>query len=149
MNNYALIKDLVDKAMAEYNTINVAVIILIVANLSLEIVRFVGNRFLSNQDKKNKKQLFIEEKRIKVLEQLFQQLDSLTFYDTTEEHELLENIKEVGAFVTKNKLYIPKKFQKITNEILDYFKNVLADKRQKSLEKELALFQKFCDDFNR
>ena len=73
----------------------------------------------------------IEEKRIKVLETLFKKLDAISLYDKSQEEEMLTDLKEINIFITQNILYIPKKLQSTANNILDYFKNILTDFRQK------------------
>lgn len=149
MNDYTAIKELVEQSTSQNSTLTITLIILISINIGVEIIRFIGMIILSNKDRSNKKQLLIEEKRIKILEQLFQNLDSLTLYDRSEQTQLLEKIKEINLFVTKNKIYIPKKFQSHTTEILDYFKNVMTDYRLRSIEQESKLFEKFCNEFNK
>lgn len=143
-----MLKDIID-ALKNSNSLIMTLVVLISINIGVEVIRFFGMLFLSKQDKSNKRQLLIEEKRIKVLEQLFQSLDTLTLYNRDEEVLMLEKIKEINLYMTRNKLYIPKSFQKCTSEILDYFKNILTDFRLRSIEKEVQLFDKFCNEFER
>jgi hypothetical protein len=149
MYEFDLIKDIIKANNENTKSLIIALIVLVSINIGIELFRFITSLILSNKEKKNKRQLLIEEKRIKVLEQLFQSLDSLTLLDKSEEVPLLEKIKEINQYITKNKIYIPKSFQNSATKILDYFKNVLTDFRQKSIEKETLLFKKFCDEFNK
>ena len=149
MNDFTAIKEIIELINKNNHYLLITLIILISINIVVEIVRFIGTLIITNKEKSNKKALLIEEKRIKILEQLFQTLDSLTLFDKSESILMLEKIKEINLFVTKNKLYIPKTFQNHTSDILDYFKNILTDFRFKSIEKEINLFEKFCNDFNK
>lgn len=149
MNDYSSLKDIIDSINKNNHSLILTLIILISINIGIEVIRFIGMLILANKDKSNKKQLLIDEKRIKILEELFQSMDSLTLFDKTESTQMLEKIKEINLFVTKNKLYIPKSFQNHTSDILDYFKNILTDYRLKSIEKETVLFEKFCNEFSK
>jgi hypothetical protein len=148
MNDYSLTKDAVNSS-GEINGLLITLIILVCINILIELIRFGVSLYLSRKDKDNKRQLLIEEKRIKVIETLFKKLDAISLYDKSEEEKMLTDLKEINIFITQNKLYIPKKLQSNSNEILDYFKNVLTDFRQKSIEKETELFNKFCNEFNK
>jgi len=148
MNDYSLTNDAL-KSSGEINGLIITLIILVCINIIIELIRFGVSLYLSRKDKDNKRQLLIEEKRIKVLETLFKKLDAISLYDKSEEEKMLTDLKEINIFITQNKLYIPKKLQSTSNEILDYFKNVLTDFRQKSIERETELFNKFCNEFNK
>ncbi len=148
MNDYSLTNDAI-KSNGEINGLIITLIILVGINIIIELIRFGFSLYLSSKEKDNKRQLLIEEKRIKVLETLFKKLDAISLYDKSEEEIMLSDLKEINIFITQNKLYIPKKLQSTANEILDYFKNVLTDFRQKSIERETELFNKFCNEFNK
>jgi hypothetical protein len=62
---------------------------------------------------------------------------------------MLDKVKEISKYITSNKIFVTKKYQKISGKILDYFKNVMSDYRLKKIETETKLFQKFSDEFNR
>lgn len=148
MNDYSLTNDAI-KSNGEINSLIITLIILVGINIIIELIRFGVSLYLSKKDKDNKRQLLIEEKRIKVLETLFKKLDSITLYDKVEQDKMLNDLKEITLYITQNKLYIPKKLNSTSSDILDYFKNVLTDYRQKSIEKETELFNKFCNEFNK
>ena len=144
MNDYSLLKDfLIDRS------ISTVLIILISINILLIIGDFISKLLLSNKDKYNKKKLIIDEKSIKVLEQLFHSLDSLSLLDKSESDLMLNKIRETNQFITSNKLYISKHFQNISNDILDYYKNVLVDFRNKDIKTEITLYERFCNEFNK
>ncbi|HEU4574927.1 MAG TPA: hypothetical protein VFS36_07980 [Chitinophagaceae bacterium] len=148
MNDYSLTKDALF-GNGNLTGMLLILIILVCINILIELIRFGTTLYLSKKDKDNKRQLLIEEKRIKVSETLFKKLDNLTLYDKSEADKILNDLKEISLYITQNKLYIPKKLNSISNELLDYFKNVLTDFRQKSIERETELFQRFCDEFNK
>ena len=131
MNDYSLTKDAIHN-YGEINGLIKTLIILVSVDILIELIRFGVSLYLSKKDKNNKRQLLIEEKRIKVLETLFKKLDAISLYDKSQEEEMLTDLKEINIFITQNKLYIPKKLQSTANNILDYFKNILTDFRQKT-----------------
>jgi hypothetical protein len=149
MNDYSLLKDLVEKSLAANKTIGILLILLISANIIIESIRFLYKLIITKNQNNNKRQQLIEEKRLKIIGQLFQSLDDLTLLDKSEDQIMLSKLKEISQFISQNKLFIQKPYQKCTNDILDYFKNILTDFRNKSIEKETKLFNKFCDEFNR
>ncbi|WP_321343440.1 hypothetical protein [uncultured Draconibacterium sp.] len=151
MNDYSLNNDVLQElfGLASNQTLLLTLLIMVSINIGVEIFRFVSKWALSNKSKKDKRLILIEEKRIKILEQLFQSLDSLTLYDNSQDQELLAKLKDINKFMTRNKIYIPKEFQKHTNNILDYFKNILTDYRNRDYEKETKLFNKYCNAFNK
>ena len=148
MNDYSLTKDALT-GHGDLSGMLLAIIILVCINILVELIRFGTTLYFTKKDKDNKRQLLIEEKRIKVLETLFKKLDALTLYDKSEIDKMLNDLKEISLYITQNKLYIPNKINLVSTELLDYFKNVLTDFRQKSIEKETELFQMFCDEFNK
>lgn len=148
MNKYSIIKEFLEAENNISSLLN-TLIILIVLNLVVEIFKFFITIYFSKREKKNKRQLLIEEKRIKVSETLFRKLDSLSLYDKNQNEELLSDLKEINLYISQNKLYLSKKLENHSTKILDYFKNVLTDYRQKSIEKESQLLQKYCDEFNK
>ena len=144
-----MIKDVIEANNHSSKILAITLIALVSINILVEVLRFIFSIVMSNREKKNKRHLLIAEKKIKVLEQLFQMMDSLTLLDKSEETSLLQQIREIDHYMTKNKIYIEKTFQKSALEILDYFRGILTDYRQKSIEKETKLFENFADEFNR
>ena len=149
MNKYSALENLVELLTKQNKSLFIGLIILIILNIGVEIFRFVSMMILANKEKKSKKDLLKEDKRLKMLEQLFQSLDKLTLYDRQDSEAMLVEVKNINTFISKNKLYIPSKFQEISNEILDYFKNVMTDYRKKDIAKESKLFEKYYNEFNR
>ena len=67
MNDYSLTKDAIHN-YGEINGLIKTLIILVSVDILIELIRFGVSLYLSKKDKNNKRQLLIEEKRIKVLE---------------------------------------------------------------------------------
>ncbi len=145
---YEMNKDILNSGNSGDHSLAISLIILISINIGVEILRFWGMFILANKEKKQKRQLLIEEKRINVIELLYKNLDSLRLFDRSEESELLSNIKNINLFITQNKIYIPKNLLDKIYEILDYFKSVLTDYRLKDITMEVKLFDDFCDEYN-
>lgn len=148
MNDYSMTKEIL-QTNGSLNGMLITLIVLVCINIIIELIRFGISLYFMKKEKENKKQFLIEEKRIKVLETLFQKLDSLTIFDKNDESQMLFELKEINLYLTQNKIYIPKSIHFTSIEILDYFKNVLTDFRQKSIEKETKLFEKYSNVFNK
>jgi hypothetical protein len=149
MNKYSGLENLVELLTKQNKSLLIALIVLIILNIGVEVFRFISMLVLARKEKKSKKDLLKEDKRLKILEQLFQSLDKLSLFDREDSEAMLVEVKSINNFISKNKLYIPPKFQEISNDILDYFKNVMTDYRQKDIEKESKLFEKYFNEFNR
>jgi hypothetical protein len=149
MDQYSPAKDIVSNSDMNSDNILWLLMILLGTNIVVEIIKLTGNFFLKNKDSSNQRKLLIETKRIEILEKLYQDLESLSLYDSSQTNEMLDKVKEISKYITSNKIFVTKKYQKISGKILDYFKNVMSDYRLKKIETETKLFQKFSDEFNR
>ena len=117
-------------------------------NVIVEIVKIIGNFFISKKDLKSKKFLLREEFRIKIMAKLFEDLNKLSLYDRNDSEAMLNDIKEINKYIRSNQIYINQKVQNISREIIDYFNGVLTDYSRKDIKKELKLFGKFNSAFN-
>lgn len=149
MNDISSLQNLIQTINKQNENLIIALIVLISVNIIIELIKIGGQYFLLRSDGKQKKQLLIDEKRIKILETLFKNLDRLSLYDQTQSRQMLKDIKDINLYISSNKLYIPKKFRSHANNILDYFKNVLSDYRQKNIQVETKLFEKFCNELEK
>jgi hypothetical protein len=147
--DYLTLKEYIKTLNENNDSLTTVLILLVSVNIIVEVIRFISKIVLSNKDRANGRQLLIDENRIKKIERLFQSLDRLSLFDRNESVEMLDEIKRINQFVTKNKLYLSKKFQSKTNKILDYYKDVLTDYRNKDIKKETELINKFCDEFKK
>ncbi len=145
--DYSTIKEI---GNLNINSMAITLTILVSINIVIEVIKFVFSLCISAKDKNNKRELLIEEKRINVLEMLFKQLDSLTLYfSDSDEDKMLSDLKAINLYISQNRIYIPKNIYDISISILDYFRKVLTDFREKSIERESELFEKFCNEFSR
>ncbi|WP_299103560.1 hypothetical protein [uncultured Winogradskyella sp.] len=153
MNNIGILKDLL-KTYADdierNNQLLIALLIFISINLITTIINIISQHKLKSKDKSIISFKIKEQKRISIFESIYRKLDKMTFLDgKTEADELLQLIQNVEKSISKNKLYIHKKNQKLMYDITDYFKTTLTDYRKKDYSKELKLFDKLSSNFGK
>ena len=153
MNNIGILKDLL-KTYADdierNNQLLIALLIFISINLITTIINIISQHKLKSKDKSIISFKIKEQKRISIFENIYRKLDKMTFLDgKTEADELLLLIQDVEKSISKNKLYIHKKNQKLMYDITDYFKTTLTDYRKKDYSKELKLFDKLSSNFGK
>jgi hypothetical protein len=151
MNDYSALKDLLEIFSNEITT-NSKLAIALICFIGINLVVTLLNIFSQNRLKNKEKQIYSfnlkEKRRIEILEELYTKMEDLSNFDGKERSdEFLQQIKEMEAFTNKNRLYLPKQIQKITNEYSDYLKNVLTDFRKKNYEFEMNIFNKYCKLF--
>lgn len=151
MNNYTVYKDLLENFGKEINT-NSNLTFALICFISLNLIVTIMNIFSQNRLKNKEKKIFSfnlkEKRRIEILEELYNKMENLSNFDGKERSdEFLLQIKEMEAFTNKNRLYLPKQIQKITNEYSDYLKSVLTDFRKKNYEFEINVFNKYSKLF--
>ena len=81
--NYLLFQEAIttDGSLADnQDLLFTSLLVLISVNLVVEIAKFISSFILSNKEKKNHKHLLIDEKRIKILEEVYKDLDLLSIY---------------------------------------------------------------------
>ena len=131
----------------------IALVISIIAigiNIIITILNIISNFILKNKEKSNYSHNKKEDKRIEKLEECYNKLERLTYFDGKTDNELFyESIAELDHYVIKNKLYINKKFQRIINDFNDYFKIVLADHTKKDYRKEITFLDLYTTEFNK
>jgi hypothetical protein len=89
------------------------------------------------------------EKKVEVFEHLYNTYVSFTLVDREQSGQLLNDIQKFSRYVVVNGLYIDKQLMRLTNEVTDYFKEVIVDFRKKDLAKEKVLQDKFKSLFNK
>lgn len=145
MNDYTAISEITK------NTENMNILItFILINILTTIIQIVSNFMLKSKEKSIYSHNLKENKRIKKLEECYNKLEKLTYFDGKNDNEIfLNKIAEIDTFVTTNGLYIDSKYFKIINEINDYFRTVLSDFRKKDYKREKILFSNYTSEFNK
>ena len=153
MNNLGVIKELLEKYgedIALNSKLIIALIIFIFINLITTIINIISAHSLKGKEKKITSFNIKEQKRINVFENVYQQLDKLSFFNgKNDANEFLNHIQEVEQYISKNKIYIGKKELKSFYKITDYYKIVVTDFRKKDYNNELILFNKLSELFNK
>ena len=145
MNDYTALSELT-KNIEHMNTL----IIFISINILISIFQIFSSFILKSKDKSIHSYKEKETIRIQKLEECYNKLEGLTYFDGRVKNELfLKGISDVDHYVTKNKLYFDKKYIQIINDMNDYFRTVLTDYRKKSYELEGELFTKYSNRFNK
>lgn len=143
-----VLKTLLETWRQDYRLLLGAILVLMVLNLVLELVRFLLQIKLSNKDHSNQRKLLVEQRRLVVLEELFNNLSQLRLLDRTQPNEMLAQVTKIADYMNSKRLYIPKKFHRASDDILDYFKTLMTDYTQKDVKLEVELFENFCHLFN-
>lgn len=153
MNNFGILKDLLEsysKDIALNNKLLIALIVFISINLITTVINIISQHRLKLKDKKIISFKIKEEKRISIFESIYQMLDKMTFYTGRDDcEEFLNSIQEAEKYISNNKIYIDKKEQKLMYETTDYFKTVVTDFRKKDYSNEIKLFDKLSTKFNK
>ncbi len=153
MNNFGILEKLMESYsndIAFNNKLVVALIIFISLNLITTIINLISQHNLKLKEKKIISFKIKEEKRTVIYEIIYKNLDKMTFYiGKNDSNDFLNSIQETERYISRNKLYIDKSCQQLINEILDYFKTVLADYRKKDYSIEMKLFEKLSSNFNK
>lgn len=152
MNDYGALKDLMENSNSEINT-NSKLAFILICFISINLIVTLLNIFSQNRLKNKEKKIYSfnikEKKRIDISEELFTQLDKLTFFNGKDDNDIfLNKIQILEKYVTSNRLYISKNTYRNVQEQCDYFKSVLADYRKKDYAKELGFTKNFCIIFN-
>lgn len=152
MNNISAIKDLFEiysKDIQSNSKLLIALIVFISINLVVTFINIWAQINLKNKEKKIYSFNLKEKRRIEILEELFKQIDNLTYYDGKENNEIfLSKIQSLEKYVCANRLYIPKNIYKTVQDFNDYFKCYLTDYRKKDFASEMKLTEDFCNIFN-
>ena len=128
-------------------------ILILLALLMLNILS-IGLRFYLDQKLKDResrifRKNMISKRSIKVQEEIYRKMEALTLYSKGEEHQLLEDLVELQQFVITKRLYISPDLEKLANQILDYFRNLITDYRRKDFKTEQELFNEYSKLFNK
>lgn len=152
MNNVSVIKDLFEiysNDIQNNTKLLIALSVFILLNLIVTLTNIYAQVKLKNKEKRIHSFNLKEKRRIEVAEELFRQLDLLTFYDgKSDNEEFLLGIKDIEKYVSANRLYISKNVLTIIQDFADYFKSILVDFRRKDYAKEMAFTSSFCKIFN-
>ena len=92
----------------------------------------------------------INNKRINIEETLYLMLEKMTLYTTPDRNtDFLNDIQTSERYIIINRLYLSKDIQKIANELLDYFKFVIPDYKNKDYALEMKLFDAYTKSFHK
>ena len=150
MNNFGILKDLIEsysKDIALNNKLLVALLVFISINLITTIINIISQHRLKNKDKKIISFKIKEGKRISIFETIYQKLDEMTFFSGKDDSEKL--LQETEKHISSNKIYIGKKELKLMYVATDYFKTVASDYRKKDYAEEIKFFDKLSATFNK
>lgn len=148
--------DLFEKIISQYgnevlqNTrLIIALSFLILTNIILGIINLIAQVKLKNKEKQIYSYSIRENKRLNVLEQIYYSLEELSYFNENESQTLLSKLKEIEAFVSKNKIYLSRDFINCISGICDYYKGILVDYRKKKYETEIELMNVYVKLFNK
>lgn len=132
---------------APTKTYMTSLLVLLGVNIILIVVNFILDYIKHRKDNHNFKVHLIAKKGVEVEAELYQKLQRISCLQPGDEHELLDEIIDVGNYINKNRLYIEKKFLENSIMLLDYFKKIQHNMRHKDIKKEEDLFSKLSKAF--
>lgn len=141
--------ELLFKSLGITNTLIYVLISILVLNIFAIVIKFFLDRKLKDHDKAIHRKNQINNKAIKVQESIYSRLERLSLYTADEDEELLSELQKLQRYVSNKRLYLNKQLQEIINESLDYFRTVLTDYRQKDLDIEKQLWERYEQEFNK
>lgn len=139
----------IDSKLSENAKFILPLIVVVSINIVIGIISLLTQIHLKNKDVEIHKINIRENKKIDVLEKVFQELIKLKNYDRTQTTQLISSILSIERLCQSNGLYIDKRMNVILNSILDYFKTIATNFRNKDIKKESKLFDDYTRAFNR
>ena len=124
----------------------------VVSIIGILLAGFLGwlsQFFLKGQEKNVNSHNLKEGKRIHHLEQVSSIMNNLALCDAQNSPLLLSLTSDLRNYLFNNSIYIDNKYEKIINNVCDYYSSVSSDYRMKDLAQELDFMNQFKTLFNR
>ena len=147
MIDSGILKDLIEKYDKQH-TLLITICVFVAVNVFVAVINLISQIKIKNMDISVHKRNLREEKRMQILEDIYQKFDGLRII-FNDEDTLRDSLRIAYEFINKNTLYLNKEELKITQEYCDYFSVVLNDPRKKDIQKENELLDKFKIEFNK
>ena len=129
------------------STYMIPLLVLLGLNIILILVNFVLDCIKHRKDNHNYKVHLIAQKGVEVEAELYRRLQHISCLQPGDEHNLLDEIIDIDNYISRNRLYIEKKFLENSINLLDYFKKIQHNMRNKDVKKEEGLFIKLSKVF--
>lgn len=140
----ALIKTELDALNIKY------IIVFIIINIIVAIVNWLIQRNVKNIENRIYKQKVREDRRITIMEEIYQELVSYTYiFDKDEMSQTSSKISNLEKKVSENRLYIDSKMNKKISVYIDYLKKLLTDFRHKDFKAEETMLNNIEKEFNK
>jgi hypothetical protein len=135
----------------EFDTLNIKyIIVFIIINIIIAIVNWWIQRNVKNIDNKIYKNKVREDRRIKIIEEIYGELVSFTFI--LDKNEMVNSISKVSNLqkkVSENRLYINSNMNDKITKFIDYLKNLMSDFRHKDFKEEQKMLTNIEKEFNK
>lgn len=135
----------------ELDTLNIKyIIVFIILNIIVAIVNWWIQRNVKNIDNKIYKNKVREDRRIKIIEEIYGELVSFTYI--LDKNEMVNSISKVSSLqkkVSENRLYIDSKMNDKITMFIDYLKNLMSDFRHKDFKEEQKMLTFIEKEFNK
>lgn len=149
MNELEVIKELLQNR-EDKTSFYWAIIVLLGLNLIAAFANFFQAIYLKNKESKQYRNQIREDRRLTILENLYNFLEELTYFDGKEGNdELLSKIASIEKFSSKNNIYISKEIRKSVSSTLDYYRSITTDFRKKDYSSESDFLSEFVRLFNK
>ena len=137
------------KGSKDSSAFYIALIIIVGVNILVGLINLFTQIYLKNQEKRIHKLNIRESKRLELLEDLYNKLDTLTYFDQTQSSELVSEINKISLFINSKRIYFSPEILKICTDYLDYFKNVVVNYSNKNILTESNHLNEFYRIFNK
>ncbi len=135
----------------ELDTLNIKyIIVFIILNIIIAVVNWWIQRNVKNIDNKIYKNKVREDRRIKIIEEIYGELVSFTYI--LDKNEMINSISKVSNLqkkVSENRLYIDSKMNDKITTFIDYLKNLMSDFRHKNFKEEQKMLTNIEKEFNK
>ena len=136
---------------SEIDVLNIKyLLVFIIINIIIAIVNWLIQRNVKNIDNKIYKNKVREDRRIKIVEEIYSELVSFTYI--LDKNEMIASISKVSSLqkkVSENRLYIDSKMNDKITMFIDYLKNLMSDFRHKDFKEEQKMLTNIEKEFNK
>jgi len=135
----------------EINLLNLRyILVFIVLNIIIGLINFFIQRNVKFLDSNIYKKKVREDRRIIIIEKIYQDLVQFTYIlSHVEIKSAINDLSKLENYISLNKLYISKELNDKIIAFTDYLKNIISDFRKKDYAVELKLLNDIENEFNK
>lgn len=109
----------------------------------------LGQYLIKRIENKGQRKTSINSKSLDHLENIANKISSLSLISPQDSQSILTGADDLRSYCFQNNLYVDKEYEKIVNQIGDYYSTVARNPTQKNIQKEDLLWIQFKKLFNK